>query len=90
MGEIEEAPDPDDFPMGMPASAITTTVDVGDFVAQKRGPVQGLKRRKIHEDSFFPSDSTPNAFREAFGYEWFIPPWPPAPQPQRPGTIRHS
>ena len=69
-GEIELAPDPDDFTMGMPASAITTTVDVGNFVAQKRAAMQA-HASQIPEDSFF-LQLPPDAFREAFGYEWFI------------------
>lgn len=70
MGEIEGAPNPDDFTMGMPASAITTTVDVGDFVGEKRAAMQA-HASQIPEDSFFlqmPLD----AFKEAFGQEWFI------------------
>ncbi len=70
MGEIEGAPSPDDFTMGMPASAITTTVDVGDFVAQKRAAMQA-HASQIPDDSFF-LQLPPDAFREAFGYEWFI------------------
>lgn len=70
MGEIEGAPDPDDFTMGMPASAITTTVDVGEYVDKKRAAMQA-HASQIPEDSFFlqmPLD----AFRAAFGQEWFI------------------
>ncbi len=70
MGEIPDAPDPDDFTMGSPASAITTTVDVGDFVGQKRAAMQA-HASQIPEDSFF-LQLPPDAFREAFGYEWFI------------------
>jgi LmbE family N-acetylglucosaminyl deacetylase len=70
MGDIEGAPDPDDFTIGVPASAITTTVDVGDYVGQKRAAMQA-HASQIPEESFFlqlPLD----AFREAFGLEWFI------------------
>jgi LmbE family N-acetylglucosaminyl deacetylase len=70
MGDIEGAPNPDDFTMGMPASVITTTVDVGDFVAEKRAAMQA-HASQIPEDSFFlqmPLD----AFKEAFGQEWYI------------------
>jgi LmbE family N-acetylglucosaminyl deacetylase len=70
MGVIEGAPDPDDFTMGMPASAITTTVDVGDFVGQKRAAMQA-HASQIPAESFF-LQLPPDAFREAFGYEWFI------------------
>jgi LmbE family N-acetylglucosaminyl deacetylase len=70
MGELEGAPNPEDFTMGMPASAITTTVDVGDFVGQKRAAMQA-HASQIPEESFF-LQLPPDAFREAFGYEWFI------------------
>ncbi|MGZ4690441.1 MAG: PIG-L family deacetylase [Acidimicrobiia bacterium] len=70
MSEIEDAPNPDDFTMGMPASAITTTVDVGAFVGQKRAAMQA-HASQIPDDSFF-LQLPPDAFREAFGYEWFI------------------
>jgi LmbE family N-acetylglucosaminyl deacetylase len=70
MGELEGAPDPEDFTMGMPASAITTTVDVGDFVAQKRAAMQA-HASQIPDESFF-LQLPPDAFRAAFGYEWFI------------------
>ncbi len=70
MGAIEGAPDPDEFTIGMPASAITTTVDVRDYVDQKRGAMQA-HASQIPEDSFF-LQLPPDAFREAFGQEWFI------------------
>ena len=81
MGELEGAPDPEDFTMGMPASAITTTVDVGDFVAQKRAAMQA-HASQIPEESFF-LQLPPDAFREAFGYEWFI---RHGPRPRQPET----
>jgi LmbE family N-acetylglucosaminyl deacetylase len=70
MREIEDAPDPDDFEIGVPASMITTTVDVRDFTGQKRAAMEA-HASQIPADSFFlqlPLD----AFREVFGYEWFI------------------
>jgi LmbE family N-acetylglucosaminyl deacetylase len=70
MSELEDAPNPDDFTMGMPASMITTTVDVGDFVAKKRAAMQA-HASQIPEDSFF-LQIPPDVFREVFGYEWFI------------------
>ena len=81
MGELEGAPNPEDFTMGMPASAITTTVDVGDFVAQKRAAMQA-HASQIPEESFF-LQLPPDAFREAFGYEWFI---RHGPRPRTPET----
>jgi len=70
MREMEDAPNPDDFTMGMPASAITTTVDVGEFVDKKRAAMQA-HASQIPDDSFF-LQLPPDAFREVFGYEWFI------------------
>lgn len=70
MSEMDDAPNPDDFTMGMPASAITTTVDVGDYVDKKRAAMQA-HASQIPDDSFF-LQLPPEAFREVFGYEWFI------------------
>jgi LmbE family N-acetylglucosaminyl deacetylase len=70
MQGIEDAPDPDEFEIGMPASAITTTVDVRAFTAQKRAAM-AAHASQIPEESFF-LQLPPDAFREAFGYEWFI------------------
>jgi len=56
--------------LGMPASMITTTVDVRDFVGQKRSAMVA-HASQIPADSFFlqlPLD----AFSAAFGQEWFI------------------
>jgi LmbE family N-acetylglucosaminyl deacetylase len=66
-----ERPDPDDFgEFGTPEAQITTTVDVRDFVEQKRAAM-AAHQSQIDENHFFlmmPLD----AFREAFGHEWFI------------------
>ncbi len=65
------APDPSDFDeMGSPESAITTTVDVRDFVENKRAAMRA-HASQIPESSFFLS-MPDDAFREAFGWEWFI------------------
>jgi LmbE family N-acetylglucosaminyl deacetylase len=67
----EDAPDPadmDDF--GSPEAIITTTVDVRAFTPQKRAAM-AAHATQIPEDSFF-LQLSPDAFREAFGYEWFI------------------
>ncbi|HET9728272.1 MAG TPA: GlcNAc-PI de-N-acetylase, partial [Acidimicrobiia bacterium] len=72
--ELSDTVDPppvedfDDF--GSPESIITTTVDVRDFVEQKRAAM-AAHASQIPKDSFFLS-LPPEAFREAFGYEWFI------------------
>ncbi|HEV7524464.1 MAG TPA: PIG-L family deacetylase [Acidimicrobiia bacterium] len=73
----EEMPDSPDAPsaaemedFGSPAEIITTTVDVRDFVDRKRSAM-AAHASQIAPDSFFlamPLD----AFREAFGAEWFI------------------
>jgi len=66
-----EVPDPtenDDF--GSPAELITTTVDVAQFTDAKRAAM-AAHASQIPADSFFlalPGD----AFRAAFGTEWFI------------------
>ena len=70
MAHIEDAPDPEEMDLGMPASMITTTVDVRDFVGQKRSAMVA-HASQIPADSFFlqlPLD----AFSAAFGQEWFI------------------
>ena len=56
--------------MGMPASVITTTVDVRDFVDRKRAAMVA-HASQIPDDSFF-LQLPPDAFRAAFGQEWFI------------------
>jgi len=69
--EESDAPDPtemDDF--GSPSSIITTTVDVRDYVEQKRAAM-AAHASQIPPDSFFLSLPIEH-FREAFGYEWFI------------------
>ena len=71
MPETPDAPDAaemEDF--GSPESIITTTVDVSDFVDRKRAAMEA-HASQIPPDSFFlslPAD----AFRVAFGTEWFI------------------
>jgi LmbE family N-acetylglucosaminyl deacetylase len=71
MPETPDAPDAaemDDF--GSPEAIITTTVDVGDYVERKRAAM-AAHASQIPPDSFFLS-LPPEAFREAFGVEWFI------------------
>ncbi|HEX5095091.1 MAG TPA: PIG-L family deacetylase [Acidimicrobiia bacterium] len=67
----EERPTPEDIEhLGMPESALTTAVDVRDFVELKRAAM-AAHASQISDASFFlqmPID----AFRESFGYEWFI------------------
>lgn len=67
-----ELPDVDgvDETMGMPASSITTTVDVSSFLDVKRRAM-AAHASQISETSFFLS-LTPAAFHRVFGLEWFI------------------
>jgi LmbE family N-acetylglucosaminyl deacetylase len=72
--EVPDAPDApdaaamDDF--GSPASIITTTVDVRDYVELKRAAM-AAHASQIPADSFFLT-LPPEAFRDAFGSEWYI------------------
>jgi len=71
MPETPDAPDAaqmDDF--GSPESIITTSVDVADFVDRKRAAM-AAHASQIPADSFFLS-LPEEAFRLAFGSEWFI------------------
>ena len=63
-----DATEMDDF--GSPSALITTTVDVEDYVEQKRAAM-AAHRSQIPDDSFFLT-LDPDAFRTAFGREWFI------------------
>ena len=75
MAEVPQDADSPESPadldtLGVTEDQITTTVDVRDFVDQKRNAMIA-HASQIPEDSFFlqlPLD----AFREAFGWEWFI------------------
>ena len=70
MADIEDAPDPEEMELGMPAAMITTTVDVRAYVGQKRAAMVAHSSQ-IPEDSFF-LQLPPEAFAAAFGQEWFI------------------
>jgi LmbE family N-acetylglucosaminyl deacetylase len=75
MEQMPADPDAPEVPadletLGTTEDQITTTVDVRDFVDVKRGAMIA-HASQIPEDSFFlqlPAD----AFREAFGWEWYI------------------
>jgi LmbE family N-acetylglucosaminyl deacetylase len=71
-GDIDpnDLPDPTDNTFGSPESIITTTVDVRDFLDRKRAAMVA-HGSQIQESSFF-LKMPPDAFREGFGYEWFI------------------
>jgi LmbE family N-acetylglucosaminyl deacetylase len=70
MGDIADAPDPDEMDLGVPADQITTTVDVSDYVERKRDAM-AAHASQIPEESFF-LQLPPDAFRAAFGQEWYI------------------
>lgn len=75
MEQVPRDPDAPEAPadlntLGVTADKITTTVDVREFVDAKRAAMVA-HASQIPEDSFFlqlPLD----AFREAFGWEWYI------------------
>jgi LmbE family N-acetylglucosaminyl deacetylase len=67
----EDLPDPVELEtFGSPEALITTTVDVRDFVDRKRAAM-AAHASQIPDSSFFLA-MPPEAFREAFGWEWFI------------------
>jgi LmbE family N-acetylglucosaminyl deacetylase len=71
--EIQEhidAPDPDNFDIGVTEDVITTTVDVREFVDRKRAAMSA-HASQITEESFFLAMPA-EAVAEGFGYEWFI------------------
>jgi LmbE family N-acetylglucosaminyl deacetylase len=75
MAQMSGDPDAPEVPtdvdnLGVTADKITTTVDVRDFVDAKRAAMVA-HASQIPADSFF-VQLTPDAFREAFGHEWFI------------------
>jgi LmbE family N-acetylglucosaminyl deacetylase len=65
-----DAPDPDEMDLGVPESVITTAVDVRDYADRKRAAM-AAHASQIPDNSFF-LQLPPDAFREAFGWEWFI------------------
>jgi LmbE family N-acetylglucosaminyl deacetylase len=68
--DAEDLPDLEDDTFGSPESIITTVVDIRDFIERKRAAMIA-HASQIAESHFFlkmPLD----AFREAFGYEFFI------------------
>jgi LmbE family N-acetylglucosaminyl deacetylase len=71
MSDVPDSPDPADFQdFGSPEAIITTKVDVRDYVELKRAAM-AAHGSQIPADSFF-MQMPLDAFREAFGYEWFI------------------
>jgi LmbE family N-acetylglucosaminyl deacetylase len=70
MADIEDAPDPEEMDLGVPAELITTTVDVSAYVDRKRAAMVA-HASQIPEESFF-LQLPPEAFSAAFGQEWYI------------------
>jgi LmbE family N-acetylglucosaminyl deacetylase len=75
MEQMPRDPDAPEAPadletLGMTEDKITTTVDVRDFVDYKRAAMIA-HASQIPPESFF-LQLPPDAFREAFGWEWFI------------------
>jgi LmbE family N-acetylglucosaminyl deacetylase len=70
-GDAEDRPAIEDLDsFGSPEEAITTMVDVREFTDRKRAAMRA-HASQIPEDSFFLA-LPDEAFREAFGWEWFI------------------
>jgi LmbE family N-acetylglucosaminyl deacetylase len=65
-----DAPDPDEMDLGVPEALITTRIDVGAALDRKRAAM-AAHPSQIPGDSFFLSIDD-DAFRRAFGFEWFI------------------
>lgn len=70
IARLPDAPDPEEMSLGVSEDRITTAVDVRDYVELKRAAM-AAHESQIPESSFF-LQMPPEAFREAFGYEWFI------------------
>src|SRR4029079_16170589 len=70
MPDDVDRPDPEEMDLGMPESVITTAVDVREFTDLKRAAM-AAHSSQIPDNSFF-LQMPPQAFREAFGIEWFI------------------
>jgi LmbE family N-acetylglucosaminyl deacetylase len=65
-----DLPDPEELDLGVPEALITTTIDVGGVLDRKRAAM-AAHPSQIPDDSFFLAIDA-DAFRHAFGLEWFI------------------
>jgi LmbE family N-acetylglucosaminyl deacetylase len=65
-----DAPDPDELDLGVPEALITTRIDVSAVLDRKRAAM-AAHPSQIPDDSFFLAIDD-EAFRLAFGLEWFI------------------
>jgi LmbE family N-acetylglucosaminyl deacetylase len=70
MPDDVERPDVAEMDLGMPEAVLTTAVDVHDYTDVKRAAM-AAHASQIPDNSFFLQLPAP-AFREAFGWEWFI------------------
>jgi LmbE family N-acetylglucosaminyl deacetylase len=70
MPEGVEIPDFEAMDLGVRESRITTWIPVGDLAETKRAAI-GAHSSQVGETSFF-LQLPPDAFREVFGWEWFI------------------
>jgi LmbE family N-acetylglucosaminyl deacetylase len=68
--EDVDRPNPEEMDLGMPEAMLTTAVDVRDYTDQKRAAM-AAHASQITDNHFF-LQMPAEAFREAFGYEWFI------------------
>ena len=66
----DEFDDPDSITIGLPASAITTTVDVAAYAERKREAL-AAHASQVDENNFFLALPV-EMFREIFGREWFV------------------
>jgi len=65
-----QAPNPDNFDLGVDESRITTTVDVSSVIERKRAAM-AAHASQIPEDSFFLA-LPPDGFLRTFGVEWYV------------------
>ena len=70
LDDATERPEMDIDEFGTPEASITTRLDVRDFTDAKRAAM-AAHASQIGENSFF-LQMPPDAFREAFGWEWFM------------------
>jgi LmbE family N-acetylglucosaminyl deacetylase len=68
--DADDVPDPDEIELGIASERITTRVDVTGFLAGKRAAMRA-HASQIDERSVF-SALPDDAFRRAFGTEWFL------------------
>jgi LmbE family N-acetylglucosaminyl deacetylase len=70
MPDDVDRPDPEEMDLGMPEAVITTAVDVREYADAKRAAM-AAHASQITDNHFF-MQMPIEAFRDAFGKEWFI------------------